>query len=197
MKLINFLMDIPFCYNLAQVIFGMDFFYVVRNIIGQYPHNSILEVGCGTGELLKVIKPKHYLGIDINTNYINYAVKKYGSKKIRFLIQDATRKMKIQQEFDLVIMINTIHHFTNSEFQLVLENIAQNIKFKRLLIADSKPDIGIFNFALEKLDQGCTFRKLEAIESILKRFFKIELSLNIRKPYWLYKFPTIIATQKI
>ena len=64
---------------------------------------SILDVGCGYGELTKYL-PKNisynYTGLDIVESMIDYANKKYTKKNTRFLLGDIT---KIKQRYDFLI----------------------------------------------------------------------------------------------
>ena len=41
------------------------------------PQSNVLEVGCGTGELLNAVRPSYGIGIDISPNMIEIAKKKY------------------------------------------------------------------------------------------------------------------------
>jgi len=44
---------------------------------------SILELGCGTGDLLNSLKPKHGVGIDFSAKMLNIAKKKYPHLEFR------------------------------------------------------------------------------------------------------------------
>ena len=40
-----------------------------------HPQSNVLEVGCGTGELLNAVRPSYGIGIDISPNMIEIAKK--------------------------------------------------------------------------------------------------------------------------
>lgn len=73
------------------------------------PENKrVLEIGCGTGDLLANIKSEYGVGIDISENMIKLAKEKY--KKLKFEVQDA-QNLKISENFDYVILTDVIGYF--------------------------------------------------------------------------------------
>lgn len=195
MKL-NTILDIPFFYNLTQLVLGMNFFSVAADLIKTYEHKSVLELGCGTGEILKHIRPSSYLGLDINKHYIRHAKTRFENTNIHFWQIDAKKIPKVNGYFDLVIIINVIHHLSDSELKTILKSIKKNVNFGRILLLDSKPSIGPFSILLEKADQGDHFRNLQQIKKIFAQFFAIERADLIKRFYWLYTYPMIVAKKK-
>ncbi len=82
---------------------------------------SILDVGCGYGELTKYL-PKNmnynYSGIDIVKSMIDHASKKNTNKNIRFYLSDIT---KIKKKYDFVIC-NGIFTLKNNLTDLKMKN---------------------------------------------------------------------------
>lgn len=68
---------------------------------------KVLEIGCGTGDLLKAVSPQYGLGIDISSEMIKIARKKYRS--LKFNAGDA-EKLNIQEIFDYIILSDLIGH---------------------------------------------------------------------------------------
>lgn len=196
MNILSKILDIPFFYNLVQLILGMDFPLVAKKIIEKYPHDSILEIGCGPGKLTTYINCKKYLGIDMNNKYIEHAKKHYETKSVKFLTLNAMNIPKIKDSFDLIIAMNIVHHLTDSEIEHILKNLISNVSFKRLLIFDGRPDIGPFGKILEYLDQGSNFRDTEEIAKLVKKYLKVEVEQTVRKSYWIYKCPLMVAVPK-
>jgi len=87
----------------------------VRNaIIDIIPEGaSVLDIGCGTGELcfaLRQQKPCQITGIDLSLRMLNFARAQNRFDDIRFLHQDATELTDLQNEhFDYVIVAQIIH----------------------------------------------------------------------------------------
>jgi ubiquinone/menaquinone biosynthesis C-methylase UbiE len=66
------------------------------------PANSrVLEIGCGTGDLLIKVNPSYGVGIDFSQNMIDIAKKQYPNFK--FLLED-NESLTIDEKFDYVIM---------------------------------------------------------------------------------------------
>lgn len=193
MIFIETILNHPLAYNIIQLLLSMDFYQTVTPLIEAYPHGSILEIGCGTGELLKFLHCNRYVGIDVNKTYFDYATEHFGNKKRTFMLLDAKKMSRSPETFDLVLMINMIHHLSDANFSAILKRLSTHIRFRRLIIIDSKPDIGIFNSILMKADGGDYFREIEAIQKIVEKYFVIETKTIIRKPYWIYKEPMVVV----
>ncbi len=66
---------------------------------------TILEVGCGTGELLSWVRGKRKVGIDFSEKMINNARKQFPA--IEFYIMDA-EDITLTEKFDVIILSNLI-----------------------------------------------------------------------------------------
>ncbi|MGD0342982.1 MAG: glycosyltransferase [Bacteroidales bacterium] len=64
---------------------------------------SVLEIGCGTGELLSQVKGRRKVGIDISSQMIANAQKQFPD--IDFYVMDA-QEIVIQEKFDVIIISN-------------------------------------------------------------------------------------------
>lgn len=65
----------------------------------------VLEVGCGTGDLLKSVSPTYGVGIDISEKMVEIAKKKYPS--LKFIQMDAQRLL-LKEKFDYIIMSDLV-----------------------------------------------------------------------------------------
>ena len=91
--------------------------------------SSVLEIGCGTGELIGNIKGKNKVGIDISQNMIDSARKQFPD--IDFICCPA-ENIKTDQKFDVIIMSNLIGYLI--DIQAVLEEIGKVCHDKTKLI---------------------------------------------------------------
>lgn len=66
---------------------------------------KVIEIGSGTGDLLKAVNPSYGVGIDISPEMTKIASRKY--KSLNFYTSDA-ENLKIQTKFDYVIMSDLI-----------------------------------------------------------------------------------------
>ena len=68
----------------------------------------VLEIGCGTGDLLAHIKASRKVGIDFSPKMIHIARKKY--PEIEFQVMEA-EKLRFDEAFDYIVLSNTIGYF--------------------------------------------------------------------------------------
>lgn len=65
------------------------------------PKKSVLDIGCGTGDLLASLSPSYGVGLDISENMVKIAKKKYPF--LKFYTQDA-QNIATHERFDYVIL---------------------------------------------------------------------------------------------
>ena len=70
-------------------------------------NSSVLEIGCGTGDLLTVLNPGRGLGIDISSKMVEIAQKKF--PHLQFETGDL-ENLQIEEKFDYVVLVETIGH---------------------------------------------------------------------------------------
>lgn len=71
--------------------------------------SSVLEIGCGTGDILNSINPVKGVGIDISSEMVNIAKKKYNH--LTFLHMDAEDLTALNEQFDFIIISDTLGYF--------------------------------------------------------------------------------------
>lgn len=79
---------------------------------------KIIDIGCGTGQLIGMIdhniKDGFFTGIDISHSMINLAKsKKYTENNSVIFICDSFTERNFNDDFDIVIMKNFLHHVKN------------------------------------------------------------------------------------
>lgn len=79
---------------------------------------SVLEVGCGVGELLNGIRAKRKVGIDFSPSMVAIAKEKFPG--IDFRVMEA-ENIQLDEKFDLVILSNLIGHL--DDVQEVLKQL--------------------------------------------------------------------------
>src|SRR5687767_5511904 len=82
--------------------------------------SSVLEIGCGNGDLLAHIHGSKKTGIDFSPEYIAWARQRHAGSGIDFLEMDANN-IVLQEKYDLIILSNLIG-FVN-DIQNVLEQV--------------------------------------------------------------------------
>ncbi|MDL2123377.1 MAG: bifunctional class I SAM-dependent methyltransferase/glycosyltransferase family 2 protein [Deltaproteobacteria bacterium] len=102
---------------------------------------SILELGCGTGELLNALKPKRGVGIDFSAKMMDIAKKKYSH--LEFRLDDIEQINGWGETFDILILADVVGHLMDLEET-----------FRRLHIfcrADTRIIISYYNFLWEPI----------------------------------------------
>lgn len=106
--------------------------------INQFPFLSLLDVGCGTGAMLAILKKEYpdmkAFGIDLSNQMIVQA-RKHINHDIYLQIGDVENMPWSNEEFDLLVCNASFHHYPNpmqslKEMNRVLKNSG------RLVIAD-------------------------------------------------------------
>lgn len=78
--------------------------------------NCVLDVGCGTGNILAYIGKKNEIngyGLDISENMIKIAKQK--NNKYNFIVGDSSKLPYDDESMDVVIACMAYHHFPNQE----------------------------------------------------------------------------------
>jgi ubiquinone/menaquinone biosynthesis C-methylase UbiE len=102
---------------------------------------SLLELGCGTGDLLNALKPKHGIGIDFSSEMVRIASKQYPD--LEFRTADIEQLEGWGETFDVVIMADVVGHLMDIE-----ETFRQLHTFCR---PDTRIIISYYNFLWEPI----------------------------------------------
>lgn len=93
--------------------------------------DSIIDMGCGYGELLKNIKwpaQAKYLGLDIVDSVIDYNQKHYTKENIKFSKINGLRDLS-KYKGDLLILKDVICHWTIKQILYAKDHIISNFKY--------------------------------------------------------------------
>lgn len=74
---------------------------------------SILELGCGTGDLLYALKPKRGVGIDFSSEMVRIAKERYPN--LEFRMADMEKIEGWEETFDVLIMSDVVGHLMDIE----------------------------------------------------------------------------------
>jgi len=144
-----------------------DIRYNAITEIGIEKNSSILDVGCGFGDLLSFLNKRKlqvkYTGIDINQKFIELAKKKY--PKAMFEIGDIESR-PFKKKFDWVFAIGTTNQSGSYSY-------IQNLLSAMFRIAKK-------GVAMDFLSTYVDFRKPENFHASPERVFKIAKKLSKR-----------------
>jgi len=115
------------------------------------PENfRVLEIGCGTGELLASLKPSRGVGVDFSSKVIEIAKLNYPT--LEFILQDA-EKLEIKETFDYIILSDLVGSLW--DVQAVFNNLQSVCHEKTRVI------ISYYNYLWEPLMRFGEFLKLK------------------------------------
>jgi len=94
---------------------------------------TVGDITCGTGYgsyLLEKAGGKSIVGVDISEEAIQYACKKYSSRKTTFITSDAENTKFDNLTFDLIVSFETIEHVQDpggllGEFKRILKKMGK------------------------------------------------------------------------
>lgn len=173
------LLDNPYMFNYIRYLLageqkGMKGF--IKNYLDKYKCMSIVDLCSGTGDFAGLTHENaYYIGWDINKDFINFARKRYlGKKNKSFAIVDILNPKKNREEkFDAVLLISTIHHFSDEDLKIILPLVSKMVK-KVVIIADIIPDPPhLLQRFFAKIDRGKFVRPAKEKIRILEKYFKV------------------------
>jgi ubiquinone/menaquinone biosynthesis C-methylase UbiE len=121
--------------------------------------SRVLELGCGTGDLLNAVKPEYGLGVDFSENILGIAKKKY--PELNFVLSDVI-DFSNDDEFEYVIISDLLSSLW--DIQAFLQNL------KRFTSSRTKIIISTYNFVWEpvlRLGEFIGLKKKQPLQSWL------------------------------
>jgi SAM-dependent methyltransferase len=95
----------------------------IKHYCNYFSHedSSVLEIGCGNGDLLAAIEGSRKVGIDFSEEYISWAKDKHKHEKIDFHVMDANN-IRLEGTFDMIVISNLIGFLDD------IENVFEQVK---------------------------------------------------------------------
>ena len=108
------------------------------------PDSTVIELGCGNGDLLLKLshKIKHGLGIDISASLIQYAIeksKKEGQNNLKFICAEATINSESAQTYNYAVASLLLHVMPQHQAVKLLKHMME-IADMLIICEFSKPE---------------------------------------------------------
>lgn len=107
------ILSAPRVYDLAQFLMGSKRArrLVAERYIGAKPGDRVLDIGCGTAEILDYLPGVEYVGYDVSESYIEAAQVKYPQQTFKVgALPDGH-----DGTFDIVLALGVLHHLATEE----------------------------------------------------------------------------------
>jgi cyclopropane fatty-acyl-phospholipid synthase-like methyltransferase len=131
--------------------------WLVNDVIEIEPDMKVLDVGCGTANILSALPDVEYLGVDHNPKYIDRAKSRF-EKRGRFAVLDVNDpSFKDFGTYDRVLVLGVLHHLNDDEIKNLIRSLSKCLaKDGRLVTFDNSIIKGQHPVArfLAKADRG-------------------------------------------
>ncbi|WP_064806821.1 MULTISPECIES: class I SAM-dependent methyltransferase [unclassified Rhizobium] len=194
---IHSILSVPAIYDLAQTIMGAsrNRNWMQREFIRARPGERVLDVGCGTADILSVMPEIDYVGFDISEPYIAKAKARWGKRgEFHAEFLDSAR-IEHFGKFDLILATGLLHHLDDHEVDSLFETLAKGLKpGGRIITVDGTYVQGqnpVARFVISQ-DRGRSVRRPEAYTALAKSHFGnvegwLEPRTWIPYTYWIMR----------
>jgi SAM-dependent methyltransferase len=174
---------IPRIYDAFEALAGVtaERVFWIREYLKPYPGARILDIGCGTAEILSHLPVDiEYTGFDLSHSYIEAARKKHGNRGrfhcagVSALGSGAEMTGAEAGGFDIAMAFGVLHHLDDAEAVLVFEGARRALKpGGRFVTLDSAfvPGQSLLSRFVVSRDRGRNVRTPEAYVDLAGGFF--------------------------
>lgn len=96
------------------------------------PYQKIIDIGCGTGNMIDFLNPRVGVGIDISRKMLKIAKDKYKTNSNYSFKYHDIEKAVINEKFDYILFNDVIEHLTDQDS--AINNISRSMSKKTILI---------------------------------------------------------------
>jgi len=170
------LLSLPSAYRLFQKLVGAP--RTRRALADEYilakPGDRVLDIGCGTAEILQFLPEVRYVGFDQNARYIESARRRHGDRAT-FFDRDVNEGNAAEiGEFDRILALGILHHLDDAEVRRLFALSKARLRpGGRLVTFDScylKGQSRIARFLIDR-DRGRNTRTEPAYKALAEEFF--------------------------
>ena len=177
----------PLIYDVVQNIMGAQQIRrdLVTNFIRPAPGSRILDIGCGTAEILPHLpRAVEYWGYDVSQEYIDAAKSRFGVRGHFKCSQLNRSELDKLPSFDVVLALGVVHHLDDAVAENLFELARDALSVKGQMITIDPclaPGQNRFARYLIRHDRGQNVRNAEGYRALASHAFsKINGTLSHR-----------------
>lgn len=155
---------------------------------------KILDIGCGTGQLIKEISDQYnkvnYLGIDVAENMIEVAKKNNKGKNVKFKTS-SIESFESNEKYDIIICTHAFPYFPNKQEMIKKMAGLCNKKGQVIIVNSSTNSLKdlIINFFLKATTSKAKYLSIDEMKKLFKSSkLKVKKIEVIRERFYM---PTI------
>ena len=155
---------------------------------------KILDIGCGTGQLIKEISDQYtkvnYLGIDVAENMIEVAKKNNKGKNVKFKTS-SIESFESNEKYDIIICTHAFPYFPNKQEMIKKMAGLCNKKGQVIIVNSSTNSLKdlIINFFLKATTSKAKYLSIDEMKKLFKSAkLKVKQIAVIRERFYM---PTI------
>jgi SAM-dependent methyltransferase len=156
---------------------------IARDYVLVGPHHRILDIGCGTGEILRFLPDDvEYVGFDASPEYIESARARFGDRGTVFAKLVTDTDLRGLGDFDLVMAMSVLHHLSDGESDHVFSLGAQALAEGGRMFSNDPclvPGQSPIGRAVIKRDRGQNVRSPEAYRALAEARFS-NVTVDVR-----------------
>lgn len=179
----------PVIYSAFQNIMGARVFRIrfVEEFVRPFSGCAILDIGCGTADILDHLPDVDYCGFDISDAYIARAKTRFGQRGKFFCKELGHSDVEKMPQVDIVLALGLLHHLDDESAVGVMRLASQALKpGGRLLTFDPCFDAGqnVVSRFLVGIDRGQNVRTKAGYESMANTVFESP-RVEVRHRAWI------------
>jgi SAM-dependent methyltransferase len=113
---IKSILALPFGYRMLHGILGTHRMrrHYVDEFVKPTPASRVVDIGCGTADILNYLPPMDYFGVDYNAHYIDHNRRRF--PRAQFYVASVSTDLgKLLPRADLVFANALLHHLDDAE----------------------------------------------------------------------------------